>query len=107
MDLHYLDQDYNQAHTGRTVGVIITGTTAAVGLGAAAYGGVSAAVAKYRLSDKGHAKAVARRDAQYQKISNMVKDTPYMALFKDQIEAYKKEHPNSELSDKQIMKNLM
>lgn len=102
-----LDRNFKSGQLGRAVGASITGIVAVGALGAAAYGGVSAAVAKHRLSDKGHAKAVARRDAQYNKISNMVKDTPYMALFEAQIEAYKKEHPNTELSDKQIMKNLM
>ena len=79
----------------------------ATGLGLAAYNKIAATVNKRRMSEIGHAKAVAKRDAQYKKITNMVKDTPYAALFADQIAAYKKEHPNTELSDKQIMKNLM
>jgi hypothetical protein len=87
--------------------VLGASAAAATGLGYAAYNKIAAGVNKHRLTDKGHAKAVAKRDAQYKKITNMVKDTPYAALFADQIAAYKKEHPNTELSDKQIMNNLM
>ena len=102
-----LDNAFSTYSTISGIVTLASAAASATALGAAAYHGVSAAVAKHRLTEKGHAKAIERRDAQYKRISNMVKDTPYMALFKDQIEAYKKEHPNTELSDKQIMKNLM
>lgn len=102
-----VDKAYGIANTINSVAAVVSALTATTALGTAAYSGLTAAAAKHRLTDKGHAKAVARRDAQYDKISNMVKDTPYVSLFRAQIAAYKKEHPNTELSDKQIMKNLM
>lgn len=85
----------------------ISSSVAAVAYGKAAYDRVVATAAKRRISDVGHAKAVERMNKQYNKVVNMVKDTPYKAVLDARVEAYKQEHPGTELSDKQIMKNLM
>lgn len=100
----------SDSRTAGNVTGIATASLIGAGIIAAGVAGqqkARALIERRRTTPVSHMKVTARAEKQYNKISNMVKDTPYMALFKDQIEAYKKEHPNSELSDKQIMNNLM
>lgn len=101
---------YKSTSESKALKQIVSAGAAALAAGAATTAVVykiKQAKAKKYTEIIGHQKAVANMNAQYKKITNMVKDTPYAALFADQIAAYKKEHPNTELSDKQIMKNLM
>ena len=79
---------------------------AATSYGTAAYYKTKAVLAKKRVSEIGHSKAVRKYQDQIKRIENMVSGTTYSDLLKKQIEAYKKEHPNSELSDKEIANNL-
>lgn len=62
----------------RTIGRLAK-ATAVAGLGTAAYQKSRALAAKYRTSDKGHAKAVAKRDAWKREIRDTFKGTKYDA----------------------------
>lgn len=75
--------------------------------GLAAYNKVRAVTAKHWTNEKTHEKAVQKAQAQYDKMKKTFANTPYMSLFKEQIAAYKKEHPNTQLTDRQIAQNLM
>ena len=92
--------------------VVDTKAKVALGVAAGAYGIAAyekarASAANRRTTEKGHAKAVTEARAQYQKMQKTFANTPYINLFRDEIAAYKKEHPNTQLTNKQIMKNLM
>lgn len=87
----------------------IIGATAALATAAfttAGYHKVQQVIAKNRTTPLGHLKATEKRDKQVQKMMNMFAGTKYSQLVKAQIEAYKDEHPNTQLTDKQIAKNL-
>lgn len=87
---------------------IIKGATVVAGVGAAtaAYNVFKSQVAKRRISDIGHEKAVKKYQEQYNRVMNTFGGTAYSDLLKKEIEAYKREHPNSKLSTKQIANNL-
>lgn len=68
-------------------GVFAAGTAvAAAGGGVAAYNKIKAHLAKKRTTDEGHAKAVAKGQAQLEKMFSQFKDTPYAELLKKQAE---------------------
>lgn len=62
----------------------VTGATAVGALGYAGYSKARAAIAKSRTTEKGHAKAVARRQEQFNKMMNTFAGTPYADLLKKQ-----------------------
>ena len=67
----------------RGIGYAAAGT-AAVSYGVAAYSKIQSRMAKTRLSEVGHAKAVANARAQVQKMEKMFANTPYSELIKKQ-----------------------
>ena len=67
----------------RGIGYAAAGT-AAVSYGVAAYSKIQSKMAKTRLSEVGHAKAVANARAQVQKMEKMFANTPYSELIKKQ-----------------------
>lgn len=87
---------------------IVTGgkVVAGVGAAAAAYNVFKSRVAQRRISDIGHENAVKKYQEQYNRVMNTFGGTAYSNLLKKEIEAYKREHPNSKLSTKQIANNL-
>lgn len=85
---------------------IVAAATAAGAYGTAAYSKIQSQLAKKRLTDIGHDKAVQKYKEQYQKMLSTYANTPLSAAMKEEIRAYKKEHPGTQLTDKQIMKNL-
>lgn len=87
---------------------VITGAAAVAGVSAAtaAYNVFKSQVAKRRISDIGHEKAVKKYQEQYNRVMNTFGGTAYSDLLKKEIEAYKREHPNSKLSTKQIANDL-
>ena len=95
----------NKASLNNTL-VAMSAAAATASYGTAAYYKTRAVIAKKRVSEIGHSKAVRKYQDQIKRIENMVSGTTYSDLLKKQIEAYKKEHPNSELSDKEIANNL-
>lgn len=74
---------------------------------AAGYNKIRSAVSKSRTTEKGHAKAVANATKKYNKMLNTYQNTPLLSVFKTQIKLYKEMHPNTELSDKEIMNNMI
>lgn len=93
------------ADVGKYVG--IAGAATAVGaFGTAAYNKIQSNAAKKRLTEIGHDKAVQKYREQYDTLLNKYSGTSYSDLLKAEIKQYKKEHPNTQLSDKQIAKNL-
>lgn len=66
-------------------GVMAVGAaTAVVGGGIAAYNKIQSALAKRRMTDVGHEKAVAKYKAQVEKMTEMFKNTPYSNLVANQ-----------------------
>jgi hypothetical protein len=88
-------------------GTKVAATAAAGSYAIAAYEKVRAVTAKHWTNEKTHEKAVRKAQEQYDKMKKTFVNTPYMSLFKEQIAAYKKEHPNTQLTDRQIAQNLM
>ena len=83
------------------------GAGAAIALGTAAgVRAVQAKVAKAKTTEIGHAKAVQKYQAQISRMEKMFAGTSYSAVLKNRVEEYKKEHPNTQLTDKQIARNL-
>lgn len=62
----------------------VAAATAAGAYGAAGYNKAKAAIARKRTTEKGHAKAVAKREAQFSKMMNTFAGTPYADLLKRQ-----------------------
>ena len=102
-----VNQQRGISNTLHTVAAGTLATAAVTSFGVAAYEKTKARVAKTQMKEVNHATNVAKMNKQYNKVVNMVKDTPYKAVLDARVEAYKQEHPGTELSDKQIMKNLM
>lgn len=78
----------------------------AAGAATAAYSKIMSHVAKKRITDIGHKKAVKKYQEQYDRAMKTFGGTAYSNLLKKEIEEYKHEHPNSKLSNKEIAKNL-
>ena len=84
----------------------VVGAAAAVTGVAAGVKSIQAAVAKRRASGIGHDQAVIKYQLQIQRMNKMFGDTQYSKVLKAQVEQYKKEHPNTKLSNSEIMDNL-
>ena len=82
------------------------GVVSAAGLATAAFGKVMSNIAKQRVTDIGHEKAVKKYQERYDRAMKTFGGTAFSDLLKNEIDNYKKEHPNLKLSDKQIAKNL-
>lgn len=93
------------ATAARAVG-IAGAATAAGAYGTAAYSKFKSRVASQLITDIGHKRAVKKYQEQYNRVMNTFGGTAYSDLLKKEIEAYKREHPNSKLSTKQIANNL-
>lgn len=94
------------AKVDQTVGKVAAGV-AAVSLGYSGYAKARAHVAKKLTTDEGHEKAVAKAREQYKKMQKTFANTSYQSIIDKQLVAsYKKEHPNTQLTDKEILKNL-
>lgn len=66
-------------------GVMATGSAvAATGAGIAAYNKIQSHLAKKRLTDSGHQKAVEKYKSQYEKMAKQFADSPYSELLKQQ-----------------------
>lgn len=85
----------------------VAAVSAGVSYGVAAYNKVRSSIAKRRLSEVGHEKAVARAKSLTEKLSKTFENTPYKAMLDTQIEMYKDQHPNTQMSDREILKSLM
>lgn len=85
----------------------VAAVSAGVSYGVAAYNKVRSSMAKRRISEAGHEKAVERAKKLTEKLSKTFENTPYKAMLDTQVEMYKKQHPNTHMSDKEILKSLM
>lgn len=77
--------DWSEEHylkNNSTATKVLTAATA-VSAGYTAYNAVKASVAKYRMSDIGHSKAVARAEAQVQKMQKMFGDVKLEEIMKN------------------------
>jgi hypothetical protein len=94
------------ADIGKKVGIAAAGVSAA-SFGYAGYSKARAHVAKKLQTDEGHEKAVKKAREQYNQMQKTFANTSYRAMVDQQlIASYKKEHPNTKLTDKEILKNL-
>lgn len=78
--------------------------TAAVAFGVAGYSKIQQSLAKKRVTQLGHAKAVMSYKAQVNKMMNTFGGTKYSDFLKAEVNAYQELHPNSQMSSKEIEK---
>ena len=90
-----------------TVVADVAAVTAGVSFGVAAYSKIRSSMAKRLINEKGHEKAVAKAKDLTEKMSKTFANTPYSLMLKTQVNVYKEEHPNTQMSDKEILKALM
>lgn len=85
----------------------VAAVSAAVSYGVAAYSKVRSSIAKRRISEVGHEKAVAKARDLTERLSKTFENTPYKAMLDTQVKMYKDQHPNTRMTDREILKSLM
>lgn len=89
-----------------TVAAVLSGGVHTYGLLKSAHYSQEKKAAARNLTPEGHALAVKKAKQHMDRMEKTYQNTPLISLFREQIEAYKKEHPATELSDNEIMNNL-